>query len=246
MKQLIHKAKNIFSGYYYFLLICLILLFIFKPFVNNIIYISAWKLLFSVMVLSSIFNVDHNPFVRIVAYILVLPTILFCFLDLIYPCPLFFILNVLSTTIFLFACTSSILFDVVLRAKVTLETLRGVICAYFMIAFAFGYTFYLVEYLVPGSFRMIGAALSPYDYAHYLSQLFYFSFITLLTIGFGDITPLRSLSQTLTVIEGIIGQFYIAILVARLVSVYSVYRDDHAFSRTKGLKKPTSKESSPI
>ena len=55
--------------------------------------------------------------------------------------------------------------------------------------------------------------------------MLYFSFITLLTIGYGDIVAIKDVGQTATVIEGIIGQFYVAILVARLVAVYSFYSD---------------------
>ncbi len=51
--------------------------------------------------------------------------------------------------------------------------------------------------------------------------MLYLSFITLLTIGFGDIVPIRDMGQTAVVLEGIIGQFYIAILVSRLVGIYS-------------------------
>ncbi len=59
----------------------------------------------------------------------------------------------------------------------------------------------------------------------------YFSFVTLLTIGYGDITPLQAISQTFVILEGIIGQFYIAILVARIVSVYSLMQDKELLAK---------------
>ena len=59
----------------------------------------------------------------------------------------------------------------------------------------------------------------------------YFSFVTLLTIGYGDITALKDLAQTCSILEGIAGQFYIAILVSRLVAVYSFY--EHKLHLTK-------------
>jgi hypothetical protein len=52
--------------------------------------------------------------------------------------------------------------------------------------------------------------------------MLYFSFVTLLTIGYGDIIPVNDIAQTAVVFEGMIGQFYVAILVARLVSLYSL------------------------
>jgi len=122
-------------------------------------------------------------------------------------------------------CTVSTLYDVIRRARVTLETLRGVVCAYFMIAFVFAYIYCLLEYLIPGSFHLLVKDTNFVTYSRNLSQLMYFSFITLLTIGFGDITATLDISQTAVVLEGIIGQFYIAILVAKIVSVYSISSD---------------------
>jgi voltage-gated potassium channel Kch len=56
-----------------------------------------------------------------------------------------------------------------------------------------------------------------------LSELLYFSFSTLTTIGFGDIVPVTRLGQVAAVLEGIIGQLFLAILIAKLVGVYPPY-----------------------
>ena len=71
--------------------------------------------------------------------------------------------------------------------------------------------------------------------------MMYFSFVTLITIGFGDITPLKDISQTVVILEGIVGQFYVAILVARIVSVYAFYADKELLA--KALKKVNKKKS---
>jgi|JI9StandDraft_1071089.scaffolds.fasta_scaffold03133_10 voltage-gated potassium channel len=223
MEQPKSKFRIFIAGYYHLLLLWLLALFIFRPFTHQVFYVGGWKLCLSLVILSSIFNIHHTPTVKTIASCLAVPAVILSWLDLAYPGPLFFISNAFVTALFLFICTISILYDVVLRAKVTLETLRGVICAYFMIAFAFAYSYYLVEYIFPNSFHLAGPPASIYDYAHYFSQFLYFSFGTLLAIGYGDITALKSVAQTLAILEGIIGQFYIAILVARIVSVYSFY-----------------------
>jgi hypothetical protein len=103
--------------------------------------------------------------------------------------------------------------------------LRGVICAYFLVAFLFAYTYTLVEYFLPGSFLIQTVIATNLPLVHLFSELLYFSFVTLLTIGYGDIVAIREIGQTVVVIEGMVGQFYIAILVARIVSVYSFYSD---------------------
>jgi hypothetical protein len=50
---------------------------------------------------------------------------------------------------------------------------------------------------------------------------FYFSFVTLSTVGFGDVTPVSKLARTLAVMEAVTGTFYMAILIARLVAMYA-------------------------
>ena len=104
--------------------------------------------------------------------------------------------------------------------------MRGIICAFFMAAFAFGYLYFLIELLTPGSFHLSNKeALTTASLTDYFSQMLYFSFVSVLAVGFGDITPVKDVAQTAVVIEAIFGQFYVAILVARLVSIYAFHSD---------------------
>ena len=72
--------------------------------------------------------------------------------------------------------------------------------------------------LIPGAFHMEGSAT--------ITSYLYFSFITLTTIGYGDILPIHPLARNLAVVEAITGQMYIAILIARLVSTTSNGKKD--------------------
>ncbi len=110
------------------------------------------KLLLTGVFLSAIFNVNHSAVVKAITAALAVPTIIFSWLDLAHPTSLYFIGNASLTAIFMLITTCSILYDVILRARVTLETLRGVVCAYFMVAFAFAHIYYLIEYINPGIF----------------------------------------------------------------------------------------------
>jgi hypothetical protein len=129
----------------------------------------------------------------------------------------------ISTVIFLIVSAICILRDVIIKARVTLETLRGVVCVYFLFAFLFAYLFIAIEVVVPGSILIRGAVVPVFpEVTPYFCEMLYFSFGTLLTIGFGDIVATKNLSQTVAVMEGIIGQLYIVMLVGRFVSVYSL------------------------
>ena len=83
----------------------------------------------------------------------------------------------------------------------------------------------MIEFLVPGSFsftqgdKALALWLSKDFYPFY-----YFSLITMTTVGYGDMLPLTTAARTLSTLEAIIGQVYLTILVARLVGMYLVHQ----------------------
>ena len=101
------------------------------------------------------------------------------------------------------------------------DRIVGAICVYLLIGLAFGSLYEMLDAVIPGSFRF------PADTAWTASSSLryrYFSFITLATVGYGDVTPATPLAGTLATLEAIVGQLYIGITVARLVSLSLVER----------------------
>lgn len=103
-----------------------------------------------------------------------------------------------------------------LRAPVVKgEHLYAVLAAYLMIGIFFGVFASVLASYVPDSFAIAGVPIGP-EFA--LGDAIYFSFVTLATLGYGDIVPLSDAARGLATTEAIGGQLYIAVLVARLVS----------------------------
>jgi len=110
----------------------------------------------------------------------------------------------------------------VLKQKaITSETICMAISVYLFLAFVWALLYAIIFQLHPESFAGLGAVRvgSSTDFQHIFPVLGYFSLTTLSTIGFGDITPLTLQARYAAVAEGITGQFYLAILVARLVGM---------------------------
>ena len=106
----------------------------------------------------------------------------------------------------------------VLRARtITRDQIYAGICMYLMLGFAFGAVFYLITILDPNSFAANVQLVSRAD----RPDLMYFSFVTLATLGYGDITPRTNIARSLAVVEALAGMLYIAIFMARLVSLRS-------------------------
>lgn len=102
------------------------------------------------------------------------------------------------------------------RDRVDLNKVVGALCIYFLIGAIWAILFQLLDGVSPGSF----SGLEGYE-GHALSWRFiYFSFVTLTTLGYGDVLPLTIYAETLVFLEAILGQFYLAVLLAGLISAY--------------------------
>jgi voltage-gated potassium channel len=100
------------------------------------------------------------------------------------------------------------------------HAILGVVCGYLLLGIIWSLVYSAVETAAPGSFAT-SASRRAEAASVQLSRgdLGYFSFITLATVGYGDVTPVSPLARTLAWMEAITGQFYLAILVAGLVGL---------------------------
>jgi len=104
---------------------------------------------------------------------------------------------------------------VLLATRITRDQIYAGISAYLMLGFAFGCVYFLMNTLDPGGFAVNTAKLPA------TPDLMYFSFVTLTTLGYGDITPVGKAARALVELEAVSGMIYIAVFMARLVSLHS-------------------------
>jgi len=107
--------------------------------------------------------------------------------------------------------------------RMTIYRVNGAVLLYLAIAAIFSWLYRLVAIFVPGSFSGIefrlGDAATGYHYT-------YFSLTTLTTLGFGDIVPVSPIARSLATMEAVIGQLYIAIILGRILTIYSAHRKE--------------------
>ena len=101
------------------------------------------------------------------------------------------------------------------RGRVNYHRIVGAVLLYLLVAVGFAALFAFVGLTIPNAFK--GAAFE--DNATLASELFYLSFATLTTTGYGDIIPIHPLARSLCNLEAIVGQLYPATLLARLVTL---------------------------
>ncbi|MGY6216748.1 ion channel [Methylolobus aquaticus] len=102
------------------------------------------------------------------------------------------------------------------RNRVTANLLYGAVSVYMLIGTAFAAVHFLIEQVAPDSYH---CGSPQCDGVPRIAAYVYFSFITLSTVGYGEILPNSHVAGTLSYVEAIVGQMYVAILVARLVGM---------------------------
>jgi voltage-gated potassium channel len=116
----------------------------------------------------------------------------------------------------LLICLGAILAFIFATKQVTLDTIFAAVVAYLFIAYTFAQTYLLLYLFSPQSFNF-PASVSPAAFDSFHGEIIFYSLIIITTVGIGDIVPQTPIARTLTVLEAMIGQFFVAILVAWLV-----------------------------
>jgi hypothetical protein len=114
--------------------------------------------------------------------------------------------------------------DVLAHRRVTVETVNGALCVYLLAGLAWGELYFLLEQARPGAVAL-AAPLAADTTGGLEEKLVYFSFVTQATLGYGDVSPVSGAARSLALGQAVFGQFYLAVLIARLVSLEVVHRD---------------------
>ena len=143
------------------------------------------------------------------------------------PAPALVAANFALSILFLGFLGSVILYAILDEARVTLDTILGGICVYLLLGIGWSVAYSFLEYLQPGSFWLAGerlpSALRADEFR--LEELLYFSFVTLTTVGYGDILAKTHPARALAAAEAVVGSLYLAVFVARLVGLHMVHQN---------------------
>lgn len=175
-----------------------------------------------VLIFGMIFSVSQNPAVRTGAVLLAVPAVVARGIDVVAPSAVWDAIAMLCMVAILFLIIFAGLRVLFRPMVVTINTISASLCAYILMALAWAYMYALVDLFLPGSFAYSlddNFVMNMGD-GHAVYAV-YFSLVTITTLGYGDILPVTPPAMALATLEAFIGQMYIAILVARLVSVYS-------------------------
>ena len=202
------------------LLITLVLMIVISPFLQNLrIGALIEGVLLTLVLLAAVVVVGASRRMRVLAVVLAIPAVVGKWInhfrpDLM-PAEFFLVAGLLFVA---FVVVNLLLFT--LRApRVNVEVLCGAVSNYLLIGLLWSSAYLLAARLIPNSFTFTSGTSSSQVMDGF--NALYFSFVTLSTIGYGDITPLSGAARMLSIVEATVGMFYMTVLVARLVAMYS-------------------------
>jgi hypothetical protein len=129
----------------------------------------------------------------------------------------------LCEMLFLFGAAVLIVKGLFNARTFTFDSIFGAICGYLFLGLGWAVLYSMIERFQPGSFEISRSLVSGDEPSRPLPHvLTYYSFVTLTTVGYGDISPISPATRTCSWLEAITGQFYLAVIVAALVSMLVV------------------------
>jgi len=143
--------------------------------------------------------------------------------------------QMVSMIVFFMVVAVPLILDVYRASVVSFQTILGACSMFLVMGFAWYGIFVLIEIAEPDSFAFAATHASDVweggdermRYGRSLvarDQLLYFSFVTVTTLGFGDVLPVSSVARIYTTLAAVLGQFFLAVMIARLVGIHSANR----------------------
>jgi voltage-gated potassium channel len=205
-----------YSDQYSFLLACMLFVIALMPIIIESFDIKILiSILFSLVAISATYAMTQKKYIYIISIVLLIPLIISLWLSFITESYIAHVSYLINSIIFLSFIAVNIILSTYRAKVVNKEVIYGAMAVYLLIGFIWSFYYGLIEYLHPGSFRDMSNGGT---FGH--QPFIYFSFVTLTTLGFGDITPITPVARSLVILEAVIGQLYLIINVSWLVGLY--------------------------
>lgn len=238
MKVIIPGIKVLIFGRYGSLLACLLLAMLLQPLLDTQIGKLVLEFFLIAVLFAGLRAIEIKKGLLRFEVALLIVSLLIGTAGSLLDYEILFLIGLTGRALFLVLVALTILYDLFHTREVTGDTLAGAVCVYLLIALIWGHGYLIVEFISPESFSFtLGHERLKLWVSREFFPFFYFSLVTMTTVGYGDMAPLTTGSQLLATLEALIGQIYLTILVARLVGMHLVYQQDKKSTNGDHTKK---------
>lgn len=204
-----------FQGRFLFLLISILCLLVFVPVFRGFAEIRILTNIFlTTTLISGVYAVSKKKYVLLIAVFLAIPFFASMWTNIFVKVPSLVLVGECFGILFIGFIIITILSFLFGEQEITSNVIYGAIVVYLLIAIMWAYIYSVLEIIQPGSFAIAERQIE-------VGRLLfvYFSFVTITTLGYGDITPGTATANSFAILEAIIGQIYLVVTVARLVGI---------------------------
>ena len=206
----------LFERRFLFLLILILVVLVGAPFMEDYgNFHMVFDIIITAIFVAAIYAISHKILHLILALILAVPMIGSLWTHYLVQHPAIFAVGKFSAILFFGFATLNILQFIFKQKEVTKEVIFAAVVVYLLMAFMWSYGYALLELYEPGSFSVPEGQLKDDRFLW-----IYYSFVTITTLGYGDMTPLTDRASGMAVFEAITGQIYLVVLVAWLVGMH--------------------------
>lgn len=205
-----------------FLVLIVVTVFIFMPLSGQSEFARLMTgIVFSLVLISGVAAVSERRTMTLLSTGLVIVALTLRWTAHVAPSPVILSVSAISTLACLGLMAGVVLIQVFRKGPITAHRIQGAIAVYLLLGMMWGVAYDLIFLEIPGSFQPADLG-DPKSSA--ITNLVYFSFVTLTTVGYGHITPVHPMVRSLATLEALVGQLYPAILIGRLVAMELQYR----------------------
>ena len=209
-------GRPLHEGRFIYLLVMILAMLVIGPLVDEFVHLRLLMDIFwSAVFIAAVYAISHKKRHLIIGALLALPMLgSIWFSYLLQHTGLYVLGNSCGAAFFGLAIFHMLTF-IYNQERVSKDLIVGAALVYLLMALMWTFIFSIVEVLHPGSY-----AMAQNDISQTTRDLLYYSFVTITTLGYGDITPVTRLARSLCIIEAVIGQLYLVVSVAWLVGMH--------------------------
>lgn len=199
-----------------FLLAAIFLLLVVAPFLVDFARLRVlFNAFLSAVLISAVYAISQKVRNLVVAALLAIPMLISIWTQYFVQSDVIFLIGRIFGVFYVAFAIYHILGHIFRAREVTKDTIAGAASVYMLFALMWAFIYGVLELLQPGSF-----AISAAQRVGEQNIFIYYSFVTITTLGYGDITPVTNIATSLAVLEAVVGQLYLVVLVSWLVGMY--------------------------
>lgn len=207
------------------LLVSLLALLLIQPILIKVSSRASSGVLSSLLLITAVYSLSYRKRTFVIGLVLGIPYFAAIWTNFLTTPKEYDLLEIASALAFLIFITVMLSQHVLTSRRVTADILFGVACVYLLLGVTWSFAYMLTEMIQPGSFVLPeGIHVEPAQ----INELLYYSFVTLTTLGYGEILPVSPFARSLAIIESVAGVLYLALIVARLVAMYQIHSREDA------------------